>query len=170
MTWIPSSSWPISTIERNEPAAALPLVQKARALKPLDESLRELEWTIRIGLARIHALAKQWDAGRDEFTAAEQLLPECRNQYFYLARRVIFEAKASQGAQSDQYLEQARACLKDPTPLWLALLIESIRYRMTKAHPEGLRPALGVRAQEQMHERDGRRDGLAHGWVLERRN
>ena len=83
-------------VDRNDPAAALPLVQKARTLKPLDESLRELEWTIRIGLARIHALAKHWDEGRDEFTAAEELLPDCRNQYFYLARKVIFEAKAGQ--------------------------------------------------------------------------
>jgi tetratricopeptide (TPR) repeat protein len=123
--------------ERNEPAAALPLVQKARALKPLDESLRELEWTIRIGLARIYALAKRWDAGRDEFRAAEQLLPQCRDQYSYLARMVIFEAKAGNGEKSDQYLEQARASLKDPTPLWLALLIESIRYRMTKAAQKG---------------------------------
>ena len=122
---------------KNEPVPALPLVQKARALKPLDESLRELEWTIRIGLARIHALAKRWEAGRDEFTAAEQLLPDCRNQYFYLARRIVFEAKASQGEKSDQYLEQARASLKDPTPLWLALLIESIRYQMTKANQKG---------------------------------
>ena len=99
----------------------MPLVQKARALKPLDDSLRELEWTIRIGLARIHALAKQWDEGRDEFAAAEQLLPDCRNQYFYLARKAIFEAKAGQAEQSDQYLEQARASLIEPTPLWLAL-------------------------------------------------
>jgi hypothetical protein len=124
-------------MEKNEPATALPLVQKARALKPLDESLRELEWTIRVGLARVHAIAKHWDAGRAEFTAAEQLLPLCRNQYFYLARRVIFEATAGQGAQSDQYLEQARASLKDPTPLWLALLIESIRFRMTKNTQKG---------------------------------
>jgi cation transport regulator ChaC len=123
--------------ERNEPAAALPLVLKARALKPLDESLRELEWTIRIGLAHIHAVAKQWDAGRQEFTAAEQLLPHCRTDYSYLARRVIFEAKASQGEQSDRYLEQARASLKEPTPLWLALLIESIRFGMTKATQKG---------------------------------
>ncbi len=124
-------------MDRDEPETALPLVQKARGLKPLDESLRELEWIIRVGLARMHALAKHWDAGRDEFTAAEQLLPHCRNQYSYLARRVIFEAKASQGENSDQFLEQARASLSEPTPLWLALLIESIRFCMTKATQKG---------------------------------
>jgi hypothetical protein len=38
---------------------------------------------------------------------------------------------------SSEYLEQARACLNEPTPLWLALAIESIRYRMTKATKDG---------------------------------
>ena len=118
---------------RNEPMTALPLVQRARKLKPLDHSLRELEWTIRIGLARLHALAQHFDEGRAEFKAAEELLPESRNQYFYLARKVIFEAKAGQAEASDQYLRQAQASLSEPTPLWLALAIEASRYRMTKA-------------------------------------
>ena len=64
-------------------------------------------------------------------------MPECRNQYFYLARKVIFEAKAGQAEASDQYLREARASLVEPTPLWLALSIEAIRYRMTKATQEG---------------------------------
>ncbi len=38
--------------EKSDLVAALPYVQKARRLKPLDESLRELEWMIRVGLAR----------------------------------------------------------------------------------------------------------------------
>ena len=169
-TSIPSRSWPSSTCEKNEPAAALPLVQKARALKPLDESLRELEWTIRIGLARIHALAKQWDAGRDEFKAAEQLLPDCRNQYSYLARRVIFEAKASQ-ARAKRPVSRAGAGEPERPDTTLARALDRVHpLPHDESHPEGLRPALGVGAQEQMHERDGRRDGLAHGRVLERRN
>jgi hypothetical protein len=121
-------------IDKNEPAAALPLVQKARALKPLDESLRNLEWFIRSSLARTYAIAKQWEAGRSEFAAAEQLDPDCRNRYYYLARRVMFEAKAGQRERSDQYLAAAQATVKDPTPLWLALTIESIRYGMPKAN------------------------------------
>jgi tetratricopeptide (TPR) repeat protein len=122
---------------RNEPTVALPLVQRARKLKPLDHSLRELEWSIRIGLARLHALAQHFDEGRAEFKAAEELLPESRNQYFYLARKVIFEAKAGQAEASDQYLREARAGLVEPTPLWLALSIEANRYRMTKATQDG---------------------------------
>jgi hypothetical protein len=120
-------------VERNEPATALPQVQRARQLKPLDHSLRELEWTIRISLARNYALAEHWDEGRAEFAAAEQLLPDCRHQYYYLARRVIFEAKAGQAELSDQYLGEAQQSLIEPTPLWLALAIEAIRYRMPPA-------------------------------------
>jgi tetratricopeptide (TPR) repeat protein len=124
-------------VQHNDLVAALPLVQKAREVKPLDDSLRKLEWTVRIGLARNHALAKRFDEGRAEFDAAEQLLPECRTEYSYLAGRVIFEAKASQAESSDRYLQQAILCLKEPTPLWLALLIESIRYRMSKSTQKG---------------------------------
>jgi len=125
-----------SCLDRNEPAEAMPIVQKARALRPLDESLRELEWTIRVGLARNLALADRWDEGREQFRAAEQLLPDCRRQYFHLARKVVFEAKAGQAGPSDDYLREARAGLVEPTPVWLALLIESIRYRMTKSHQQ----------------------------------
>jgi tetratricopeptide (TPR) repeat protein len=124
-------------VDNDEPASALPLVQKARALKPLDESLRDLEWFIRVGLARTHALAKQWEAGRNEFAIAEQLKPDCRDSYAYLARRVMFEAKAGQREPSDAYLTKAQATLNDPTPLWLALAIESIRFGMTKATQKG---------------------------------
>ena len=81
---------------------------KRRRLKPLDESLRNLEWFIRVGLARTHAIAKQWDAGRNEFAAAEQLDPDCRTNYFYLARKVIFEAKAGQRERGAEYLAQRR--------------------------------------------------------------
>ena len=38
------------TKNNNDPAAALPLVVQAREIKPLDESLRELEWMIRVDL------------------------------------------------------------------------------------------------------------------------
>jgi hypothetical protein len=124
-------------VGRSDPAVALPLVQRARKLKPLDHSLRELEWTIRVGLARLHALAQRFDEGRAEFKAAEELLPECRNQYFYLARKVIFEAKAGQTQASDHNLREAQASLVEPTPLWLALSIEASRYRMTKATQDG---------------------------------
>ena len=123
--------------KNDDPAAALPLVEQARVLKPLDESLRELEWTIRVDLARSHALGKRWEQGRAEFVAAVNLVPDSKTKYHFLAQRVMFEAKAGERDLSNGYLEQAHACLNEPTPLWLALAIESIRYRMTKATKDG---------------------------------
>ena len=155
-------------IEKNDPAAALPLVQKARALKPLDESLRELEWTVRVGLARIHALAKQWDAGRDEFKAAEQLLPDCRNQYHLSGPQGHLRGKGQRG-RTERPLSRAGAGQPERPDAALARARDRVDpLRHDKSDPEGLRPALGVGAQEQMHERDRRRDGLAHGCVRDR--
>ena len=88
-------------------------------------------------LARSHALGKRWDQGRAEFVAALNLVAASETNYHFLAQRVMFEAKAGERDLSNGYLEQARACLKEPTPLWLALTIESIRYRMTKATKDG---------------------------------
>jgi tetratricopeptide (TPR) repeat protein len=112
---------------------AMSYVQRARALKPLDQSLREKESVIRIGLARHCALAGQWDEGREHFSAAEVLSPDLRHQFTYLARKSLFEAKASKRDASDQFLKEAQAALDEPTPLWMVLAIESIRYGMSAA-------------------------------------
>ena len=93
--------------KNGDPAAALPLVAQARVLKPLDESLRELEWTIRVDLARSHALGKRWDQGRAEFVAALNLVAASETNYHFLAQRVMFEAKAGERDLSNGYLEQA---------------------------------------------------------------
>ena len=123
--------------EKSDLVAALPYLQKARQLKPLDESLRELEWMIRVGLARNNALAGRWDEGRAEFAAADVLLPESRRDYTYLVRKAIFEYKSGQGQRSDEYVQQAQKLLVEPAPLWLALAIESIRYHMPKSTVDG---------------------------------
>jgi hypothetical protein len=122
-----------SCIERDEFDQALTYVQRARAQKPLDQSLRNQESFIHIGLARARALARRWDEGRDQFRAAEEIAPELRTEYSYLARKVLFEAKASQRDQSDRFLQAAQAALDEPTPLWMVLTIESIRYEMSAA-------------------------------------
>jgi hypothetical protein len=114
-------------------AAALPLVQRARALKPLDESIRDVEYNVRISLARNLALEGCWNAGRDQFRAADELYPDHSHDYFLLARKALLEAKAGQADISEQFIRQAESSLAEPTPLWLALAIESIRYGMTKA-------------------------------------
>ena len=97
-------------------------------LKPLDESLRQLEVDDphRSGshLRPRQALGR----GARPVRCRRATAARCRNQYFFLARKVIFEAKAGQGDESDQFSHEAQAALNEPTPLWLALSIESIRY------------------------------------------
>ena len=110
---------------------------RGAAQKPLDQSLRDQETFIHIGLARKRALAKRWDEGRDQFRAAEELSPDLCNQYSFLARKVLFEAKASERDQSDRYLKEAQAALDEPTPLWMVLAIESVRYEMSAATKAG---------------------------------
>jgi tetratricopeptide (TPR) repeat protein len=117
---------------QDNPEAALQWVQKARQLKPLDDSLREREWTIRTDLARVYALAKRFDEGRGQFLAAEQLFPERSQHFAQRARRAIFEARAGLPKESDAHIEQAKLSLPEPAPLYLALEIEAIRYHAPK--------------------------------------
>ena len=118
---------------RDELEEAMGYIQRARVLKPLDAELREREATTRIGLARKCALARRWDEGRDQFRAAEELTPDLRQQYFYLARKALFEAKASQRDASERFLREAQALLPEPTPVWLALAAEATRYEFSAA-------------------------------------
>ena len=126
-----------SAIERDDHQSAMAFVRKARALKPLDSSLRQQEWTVLVGLARKCAIAARWDEGRDHFRAADELLPDWCGRYYYLGRKVLFEAKAGQRDESDRFLRDAQATLPEPTPLWLSLAIESSRYRMTHGIQNG---------------------------------
>ena len=48
----------------------------------------------------------------------------------------MFEYKAGQAEAGDRYVEQARALLVEPGPLWLALLIESIRFKLPKSRSD----------------------------------
>jgi hypothetical protein len=115
---------------RDAPGPAFQMVEQARRLKPLDESLRDLEWTIRTDLARRHAIAWKWADGRAEFLAAEQLGLKRSSKFSYLASKAIFEATAGEVARSHQYLLEARDSVVERAPLFLALAIESIRYDM----------------------------------------
>ena len=119
--------------DRDEPAPALEVLSRARKLKPLDESLVNLELTMRTSLARSLALQQRWDEGRAQFTAMEQLRPDELRDFSYLARKAIFETKAGQGGLANRYEREAVALLPEPAPLWLSLHVESIRFRLTKA-------------------------------------
>jgi hypothetical protein len=117
---------------RKDPRAALPYILPARRLKPLDDSLRSLEWMIHVAVAREYALQRKWDQGRAEFAAADALKAEDARDFAYLARKAMLEYKAGQAEQGDRYVQEAREALVEPAPLWLALLIESIRFKMPK--------------------------------------
>jgi hypothetical protein len=117
---------------RKDLRAALSLVVSARRLKPLDDSLRTLEWLIRVGLARQYALEKKWDMGRAEFAVADELVPGDRRDFSYMARKAMLEYKAGQAEQGDRYVQEAQETLVEPAPIWLALLIESVRFKMPK--------------------------------------
>jgi tetratricopeptide (TPR) repeat protein len=119
--------------DRDEPATALEILSRARKLKPLDESLVDLEMMIRTSLARSLALQKRWDEGRAQFAAMEQLRPDELRVFSYLARKAIFETKAGQVALAGRYEREAGALLPEPAPLWLSLHVESIRFRLPKA-------------------------------------
>jgi tetratricopeptide (TPR) repeat protein len=119
--------------DRDDHAAALEILSKARRHKPLDEALITLEMRIRTSLARCLALQKRWDEGRAQFAAIEQLRPDELRSYSYLARKAIFETKAGQGDLLDRYEQEAGALLPEPAPLWLSMHVESIRFRLSKA-------------------------------------
>ncbi len=116
--------------DRQEPEPALECVRRARAIKPLDEGAAERECAIHILRARDLALKERWIEGRAEFVEAERLKPETRQWLHVRARRAIFELKAGQAETAQELITDACADLREPTPLWLALLIESIRYRL----------------------------------------
>ena len=63
--------------------------------------------------------------------------PNTLRHFTYLAKKAMFEMKAGQASLAEEYQQQALAKLVEPAPLWLALLIESIRYKMTKATQNG---------------------------------
>ena len=118
---------------KNEPALALDYLQRARKLKPLDEDLLTREISARISLARSLALEKRWDEGRAQFAIIEQLDPARNRDSVYVARKSVFETKAGQRDAADRYEKEALALLVEPTPLWLVLHVESIRFKLTKA-------------------------------------
>jgi tetratricopeptide (TPR) repeat protein len=118
---------------RQEPDPALEYVLHARKLKPLDEGVARDEWAVRILRARSLALEGRFDEGRAELAAAERAAPEMSQSLHYRARRAVFELKAGQTERGEALIADLQESLSEPTPLWLALLIEAIRYKLPQA-------------------------------------
>ena len=118
---------------RQEPDLALQYAQRARTLKPLDQTTIDNEWAVHILRARELALKSHWDEGRAEFEAAAQLRPDLVTTLHVQARRAVFEFKAGQAERSATLIADALKSLPEAAAFWLALLIEAIRYKLPKA-------------------------------------
>jgi tetratricopeptide (TPR) repeat protein len=118
---------------REEPDPALDYVLRARKLKPLDGAVAKNEWAVRVSRARSLALQGRFDEGRAEFAAAERAAPQASQSLHYKARRAILELKAGQTERGEALIADLQESLSEPTPLWLALLIEATRYKLPQA-------------------------------------
>ena len=78
------------------------------------------------------AIKGRWDEGRAAFEAAERLRPDESRGLHFRARRAVFELKAGQAERAEALIAEALQALPEATPLWLALLIELIRYKLPK--------------------------------------
>lgn len=119
---------------RDEPEPVLKYTERLRALRPLDPALGLHEAWGRLGLARHLALKNRWDEGRGEFSRVETSLREHVRSYGFLARRAAFEFKAGEAERAEEYIEQARPTLSEPTVLWLSLAIEAVRYELPESY------------------------------------
>jgi tetratricopeptide (TPR) repeat protein len=121
---------------RQEPDPALEYVLRARAIKPLDPDLARQEFTVRVLRSRSLAQEARYDEGRADFSAAATACPEWSKSFHFKAVRAVFELKAGQTERGNALIVETQEELTEATPLWLALLIESIRYKLPLAHQE----------------------------------
>ncbi len=126
----------VDHFRRDDPGRALEYARRARTLKPLDPEARDREWAALVSLAREHALKRRFDEARDAFEAADRLQPESSRSLPVLARKAALELKAGRDDRADALIAEARGLLEEPGPLWLALLIEARRYKLSKAKRE----------------------------------
>ena len=118
---------------REEPEPALEYVCRARKLKPLDVETARDEYAVRVLRARTLALQGRWAEGRAELATAGLAWPEAAKGLHFQARRAIFELKAGQTERGEALILEVQDGLTEATPLWLALLIEAIRYKLPRA-------------------------------------
>jgi len=115
-------------ISRGNPLKAREFALCAREQKPLDRETGELLWSTHVGAARELARTEQFDKARDAVAAADRLLPARKDDYDVLARKAVLEIKAGNAGDAQRFVEQAQEVLGEPTALWLAMTVETIRY------------------------------------------
>jgi len=119
-------------VRRDELLQARDYALRALRLKPANKSIIELACAVHVGCARHYALRKEWDKGRAEFAAADELQPFNQDAYHLLARKALFELKARNFELGESLVDRAQGRTADPTPALLALTIESIRYDLSR--------------------------------------
>jgi tetratricopeptide (TPR) repeat protein len=124
--------------EQGEFAASLKYLERARALKPLDQRALVEEISGRLGLARAHGLAGKWEEGRAEFATVDRLMPDFARQSPMLARKAAFELKAGEADRAQVYINEAVNLIPEGAPFWLALSIEGRRIALPKAAQDRL--------------------------------
>jgi tetratricopeptide (TPR) repeat protein len=115
---------------REEAEPALESIQRARALKPLDQTAAHREWTVHILRARLLALKGRFDEGRAEFPAAERAWPEGSKGVLHQARLAAFELKAGASERAETLIADGLEHLPEATSFWLVLNIEANRYAL----------------------------------------
>ncbi|HEY2251278.1 MAG TPA: hypothetical protein VGH74_09465, partial [Planctomycetaceae bacterium] len=93
---------------RQEPEQALPLVDRIRRLKPLDEWVASYELRSRHGLSRHMARAGRWDEARAELARGEALWPADYSRAGLWARKTALEFKAGQLERAEELLREAQ--------------------------------------------------------------
>ena len=116
----------------DEPVEAQPYARRLLRLKPLDKGVQSLVWAAHVGAARWYALRGQFEQGRAEFGAADELMPARCADYDALARKAAFEMKAGNDDAAQQLVAAACDSLEEPAPLWLLLTIEANRHELSE--------------------------------------
>jgi tetratricopeptide (TPR) repeat protein len=117
-------------LRKDQPVEALPLVEQARRLKPLDQGIWNRELSARHALARHHALAGRWDEGRAELDRVAAGWPDSHPRSSLLAKQVAFACKAAQIDEAEGILRADLTAFDDETAFWLAMSIEAARYKL----------------------------------------
>jgi tetratricopeptide (TPR) repeat protein len=122
----------VSLMNADRAPEALPFLERALRLKPLDESFRDTLFSAHVSTARHKALKKDFAGAREQFDAAEKCSPSKVGGFVLLSRRCVMERKAGNKVVADALEQLTSLADPDPNHAMLLLLIESIRYKLPK--------------------------------------
>ncbi|MFN0056125.1 MAG: hypothetical protein ACKV0T_28595 [Planctomycetales bacterium] len=122
-------------LERLECQQALPYAQRAHELKPLNADLQRLEYRVQLGLVREQAQQERWSDARAALAQAARMADEVDTLQLQAVAAAL-EFRAGEDDQAQAILERSQKELGEPSPLWLAMLIETKRFPLPKVAQE----------------------------------